>query len=462
MEKIKDNKDNKNAKGNLTGFQQTITKGFKDTVRKVQFIQSPKSAQMSKSEFTTIVYIDDDSRTVHIGYMTAGDINTFTEESFSYKSRSFDKEFFTNLKSILEKHSAKHPSAQNADAIIVVPDSCISTDVVSMPTMRKMQVNQALDVLIRDLYKNSSSLKINHTVINQNKQYTSFGISIMNQATLSALYAVCATCKMTPRFVINRASAATNALQSINPKANGETCVFLDIKQEKGYFSLINRGRTAGFYSVPFGYNILQKSRLAAEDMLFDTPDADLLIVNAIEKAKAKQLSMMESDSATQTAKAMNIDLEIDEELSEEEADEIEETEETEERQDIFNNPSQEEAQTIKVLPKKTPRKLPKFMQRETPSGEQQYAFENFRLFMKWALNLIQQNKQLLGEQVENVYVNMPKELDYLFDIANGEEEENGVKFVSADSGKTKQIILKNMEIYGAFFDSPTSRGNHF
>ena len=56
-----------------------------------------------------------------------------------------------------------------------------------------------------------------------------------------------------------------------------------------------------------------------------------------------------------------------------------------------------------------------------------------------------------LGE-FETAYVNLPSEFDYLYDIANEESEENGIKFASAGLNKEKEDIFNNLELYGGFF----------
>ena len=106
-----------------------------------------------------------------------------------------------------------------------------------------------------------------------------------------------------------------------------------------------------------------------------------------------------------------------------------------------------------KVMQKKQPRRLPKFMLRETPNTPDWIASENFRVFMKWALTLIAGNEKLtrLGAP-EYICVNLPEELGFLVDYANSEREENGCEFRRLEAPNLSHDVLANLELFGGFF----------
>lgn len=116
----------------------------------------------------------------------------------------------------------------------------------------------------------------------------------------------------------------------------------------------------------------------------------------------------------------------------------------------------------IKVMPKKQARKLPKYMLREMPSGREEYVCENFRLFAKWALNLIFENNELFTDKCEKIFVNMPSEYAYAIDKINEESEENGILFELFGAAGAKDEVFANLDLYGGFFDIPQNRSNNF
>ena len=88
----------------------------------------------------------------------------------------------------------------------------------------------------------------------------------------------------------------------------------------------------------------------------------------------------------------------------------------------------------------------------ETPEG---IAYENFRIFIKWALTLIDSNKKLteLGAP-EFVSVNIPDDLSFLIDMANEETcgGEGAISFSILPTAQAAPIVSANLELYGGLF----------
>ena len=112
-------------------------------------------------------------------------------------------------------------------------------------------------------------------------------------------------------------------------------------------------------------------------------------------------------------------------------------------------------------MAKKSPRRLPKFMQRPIPETPEGITEENFRVFVKWALTLLASNDKLtnLGKP-ECVYVNIPQSLSFVLDKANEELEENGIEFKLLDNGEYDANVLVNLELYGGFFPRAINSAN--
>jgi len=433
----------------------------------------PKSAaKTAKSAFYTVITIDPEDSCIKFSSMTEGQKASLTMETKKCRTRLFDEEFFTVFTKFVNEYAMQHPSSEAAGVTLVLPNRGVTTDILSIPTLRKKKTEESLDVSVRDLYRNSAELKVNRTLVLQNKQYTSYYLSIMQNTLLTNFYGALATSKMIPQAVTFASSAMTNAVQTLVPKLHNATYLLMDIKANHTVFAFVSKGVTCGYYNLPFGFSILEHNTLAAEDMIMGHADAELLVLNAKAKAKAKQNMMNINTDAQAMAEAIAENEErtaleaAEEEKKENDGEDFDDEEEKEE--DIFTSGAAASATAssnmlIKTLPKKQPRKLPKFMLRPAPHGEEEYAYENFRLFVKWALNLIAANKKKLWhEKPEGVFVNLPSEYNYLFEKVNEEKKENGISFHPLEINGVNEKILNNLETYGGFFTEDFNGVNNF
>ena len=236
-----------------------------------------------------------------------------------------------------------------------------------------------------------------------------------------------------------------NGAFALNAKLKNGTFLLLDIKETASRFAFVNKGRTVGSYALPFGYSMLYKSRLAAEDLLFDHAGGELLVLNAKEKAKAKQLTMMGEEV-----------------LADEDAQDLEQVMQPageSEDSDLFGSNPYGDG-------KKTGRKLPKFMLRDAPTDRDGFVFENFRIFMKWTLDLIARNSDITAQgTIDTVYVNIPRAFNFLYDMVNGEAAENKVKFAPLLTGASfdaSAACARDLELFGGFYVRQYNKINNF
>ena len=61
--------------------------------------------------------------------------------------------------------------------------------------------------------------------------------------------------------------------------------------------SFSNKGRTIGSYFLQYGYKILESNKLVYENMLSNHDLAEITVLNAKEKAKAKQLTTLSDET---------------------------------------------------------------------------------------------------------------------------------------------------------------------
>ena len=223
----------------------------------------------------------------------------------------------------------------------------------------------------------------------------------------------------------------------LNVKVNYST-----FSSNESMYSKISSGSAAYDVIIPSDYMI---QRMVAEDLLFDHSPAELLVLNAKERARAKQLTVGEEIAAMESDTEA---VESTEQAENESAAEVEDNFET-----VYSS----------GLTKKVARKLPKFMLRDNPSGKEGYVYENFRIFLKWTLDFIASNATLvnLGE-IDTVYVNMPQENAFLYDMINADEEEHKVKFLPLLDSDEQEAIVRNLELFGGFYVKQYNKINNF
>lgn len=400
---------------------------------------------MFESTLTNVIAIDIDGEIIHFFSADKGNQKSFRHDTHSYRARPFDDEFFEKFGHILKLHCEQNPGAQLGKVSLLLPDQIFLMDTVNIPTIQKSAMNTSLGLAVQNIYKNADALEYRTYTAAQNKQFTTYGLVGIRKDIIAKLKKVCSDNQISVSNISFFANAAANGAFVLNPKLKNASFMLLDIKERSARFSIVIKGRTVGYYSLPFGYSILSRTRLTAEDLLFDHSPAELIVLNAKEKAKAKQLTVGEEVAAMDTvfneAETVNEDSEKSFEIDE----------------DDF------ETKYSAALTKKVARKLPKFMLRETPTGREAYAYENFRIFLKWTLDLYTNNAALINlGTLDTVYVNMPAENSFLFPMINAEAEENKLKFAPLIETKNQERVTGNLDLFGGLYVKQYNKINNF
>ena len=418
-----------------------------------------------KNIFESVIGIDTDREVINFYSMQNGDNSTINYLMSGYKAKPFSPEFYEKLGHIIAQYREDHPDHPMQKVSIVLSDSVVLTDTVNLPIINKKAMDTSLAASLSNLYGNSSDLKFNRVLALQSKNLATYAVTAMRKDILHNIQKTCAMQQIGVTNVTYAAAAATNAAITINPKIKNDCFIILDIKEEYARIIFVARGKTVGFYNLPFGYKILYKTRVTPEDLVFDHSTAEQIVLHAREKAKAKNIAMAEEEA----------EVVVEEEDQTPEADEDEDfellppsrrkaTEEDDEEDfEEIADEEEQESEFITRKNKKAARKLPKFMLRPTPTNREGYMYENFRLFVKWTLEVIASNPGItaLGTP-ETVYVNMPEEYDFLYEIVNLEAEDNGVRFAPLFTEAPEEIVKKNLELYGGFFTKQLNGFNNF
>lgn len=395
---------------------------------------------MARSDYSTTISIDTSNSTFHFYSMLGNDKKTIGHHVKSYSGEQFSGEFFDRLKKVVNDYAKNNPTDSVRKVTVVLPDSVILTDTFRVPTMKGLgQTKKALEATLSGLYRNYNDLRIASAVTEQNKQSSTYAIAAVRKDLISSIYSAFSESKMVVETLTSASSATVNSVSALNPKLKNATYVFLDVKDVYSRFIFVANGIPVGSYKLPFGLELLRSEQVIQEDMLFDHSSAELAIINAKERARSQELTVMTSE---------------DGENGEAAADVTQPAEDTEADDELQAGP--------KVFAKKTPRKLPKFMQRDVPETPEGVAAENFRIFVKWALTLIKENTRLTALGMPAfVSVNLPVDLIGVLDAANEESAENGISFVHF-SNKEGSPELANLELYGGFFPKMISDAGKF
>ena len=386
-------------------------------------------AILSKFEkpLNMVIAIDDETQSIHFYTMNEDD-KSLSHSIEAYKAGLFTDEFYEKFNDALKSFREKNPNLSMQKVSVIVPDRVILFDAINVPVIKKQAMSNSLTVTINSLYKNHEQIKFNNFLLGQNKQYATYGIVGIRKEILVKIKKICDDNQVGVSSITFNTNSIVNGASNFNPDLKSESSIVLDIKVNNAYIAL------------PFGSSMLYKSRLAAEDLLFDHSSGELLVLNAKERAKSRALTTLEKTLT----------------LTEEE-EQVVQPEENEGINETFTFDK-------KTGAKKTARKLPKSMLREAPKTREEFVYENFRIFMKWSMDVITFNPILsaLGEP-KKIFVNMPKEFDYLYEMANNETEEGKVEFVKliADDVYDEEIA-SNLELYGGFYAKIFNKTNCF
>lgn len=430
-------------------------------------------------EYLTTISIDPERSVFHF-YSALGENATEIKHYIkSYTSAQFNDIFFEEFKGAIAEFIANMPANTIHKVSVVLPDNAVLTDTFKIPTLKGFgQTSKTLESTMAGLYRNYRELYVASQVLDQNKTFTTFGIVAVKASVISSIHAACLANRLTVTAVTYSSNALISGAALINPKLRNASYLMMDIKGVYTRFTFVVKGKTAGFYTVPFGREFLRKGKITPEDMLFDHSYAELMVLTAREAAKNKKraneeaaeaLADLDDDDDDDWEAEMNAALEAAAEVAEaaeaveaiEAGDEnIPEPEEVEEASDEIMGEEVEPEESFHnvaldpaLVVKKTPRILPSFMKRPDPTTREGIAYENFRVLVKWALTLIQENDKITAAgKPEFVCVNIPRDLMHVIEPTNAELSENKIPFVPMPrEGKTASV-LANLELYAGFF----------
>lgn len=324
----------------------------------------------------------------------------------------------------IQKAVAKAIPKVTTRASIILPDTFFLMDTVNVPTIGKKAMENAVEVGIGAIYKNKKDFHYRWFPLSQNKQVATFGVVGTRKDILDRLQDICNDNQVGLQTVSFAANAMACGAMAFNPKLRTGTGLVLDVQENACRFAFVNKGRVIGAYHLPFGMAMLCDSQLVSEESLFDYSSGKMLVQNAWEKAKNKSLAALGEEAAL---------LELED--------------------GQFGG-------------KKVTRRTARVRTRELPIEPEDFVYENFRVILKWTLSLLKNNPTIIAQgEIDTVYMNIGPEYEFLFEKINGEEEENGVKFVPVFLGNRQEAVdenLRELEMFGGYQLAQFGKFNNF
>lgn len=391
-------------------------------------------AKQQTPVISTVVSVEMRRGALHYYTMLGEDRASIAHHVRNFSGVPFDADFYPKLREALAAFAEDVPSETVRKIALVLPDEAVALDTIRLPSMRSPRVVQnAVETKLASIYKNRAELETRSFMVEKNKQYYTFRTLAVQKAILSEMRTACGESRLFPDGISFSSASTVAAVAALQPKWRNESYLFLDIKDIYSRFIFVSAGQIVGFYTLPFGREFLLGPTQVPEDMLFDHTLGELAVLNAQEKARAKKLTMLR---------------------------ELNDTAEGEEEAEPPAEPTEAAPEAPRALPtaearaaiqsRRTPRKLPIYMQRpqaETPEG---IAIENFRIFLKWGLSLLRSNSMLTTMVAPKfLAVNLGPEHAYIPDAYAAEEQETGIPLVRFEGADGDPELAASLELFG-------------
>lgn len=377
--------------------------------------------------------------------------------SLRYTSRLFSEEFFKEAARLLEEYFEGVPSARHLSAYVSLPSAAVGLETFSLPNLSRSRANVALDTELKNLYEGSlKNKKVNKFLLAQFKDHSVYGAVYFDKTLVARLYKLLTESKVLPRLTTYAGNAVLDSALGLSMRLRGKNFLFADVQQESTTVTLCSRGRTMGTALLPHGTNILRGDEVLSEYMITDHDAAEIAVINAREAARAKTLTL----SAQAAEESVQADAE-EEDFSEEGGLKAVEEEGGAGSPEGGDKPG---ASKVKIY-KKTPKRYPKFMTRETPQTEEGICYENFRILLKWFLLYARQaDTAEYMAKPEFIVVHLPQQYSYLLDRANEEQRECGGLLLRpfAVAEKLSAPVRENLDLYGCIFAKHFNRNHNF
>ncbi len=316
----------------------------------------------------------------------------------------------------------KRPAQESAD--FVLNHSMYSVDFVTLPSVKRSQQADLFRTELKNSYHNFDELEFLKTEIHTGKNTVTYCVHAVQRRLLSELKAEFGKLNINIVRFLPYGTAIVCGAALENAAVRKQPCLVLDIGAGASYIAAYGKETLLGGLEIPFGIEALSDNRVVSERALCRADAAQLLVINARERAKSTKLTM----AINIEEEGIDDDVE-DDELTPEEVAQLSKqpplpkmTAEgsVEAGADFYNDEDDDEDGPTKTVSVKTysrsaVRVLPKFMRRPTPEGEENFVIENFRLFEKRVLLTLRQMRGTeFFPETQTVFIRLPKGYEFV------------------------------------------------
>lgn len=368
----------------------------------------------------------------------------------------------------LQNNIGKLSAPLTAD--FIMPHFMYGVDFITLPSIKKSHLGENFKTELRNMYKNYDELVFLSNEIYSAKASVTYSVFFTQKKVLADLRAAFAKVNINiVRFLPYGSTLACGAMK-MNNAVRKSPCLILSLENNYGYIAAFGKDSLIGGLEIPFGIEALSDTRVMSERALYRDDSAELLVINARERAKSTKLTMAINIEDEKIDDSVQSDEDEETENKEENAVSVSEiaaiNEENPELPDITKagseNPDDDdddddeddtpEARNVKTLNKSAVRVLPKFMRRPTPETPQGFVMENFRLFERRIL-LTAREMSLSGymPKPDTVYMFLPQKMAFIADVMA--HENPGLKWVNvADmSQKRGELALQGAQNFAPY-----------
>ena len=360
-----------------------------------------------------IIGFDPAACTVRIFRLSGTDASTAVCNDIKIEKSIFERgEYGEALKTSLSYYTKNVANIQNA--YIVLPDSLVAGDYVTLPKINKKKLLDSLRTEIVKLYANSVNLNILTVQVDSKSEDSAlFFVTIANTLFINDISTGLAKSSVQPRLFTFSAACSLNTLLEQRSDLRDKDFVFADIRKSSATLISCSKGVIRGFTDLPFGTNVLRSDMIYPENAVFDNNDAQEAADAALVKASGGKHPLTESYKP-------NYD-----------DPDISDAEREQRRLDYFAS------------------LIPDGLKRTSAPDELEMIYANFLIFEKYIELFIASNrgKECMPD-CDRVVVNIPEDYYFLKDSVG--ENRDVMTYEFLDNRNKNNAFVYNFDLYGA------------
>lgn len=388
---------------------------------------------------------------------------------------------------------------RSSSATVVLPNSFVGFDILTLPNISKRHMADAFNTEYRLMYKNYEQLIMRSEILSATKKTTTYILYMIQKQVVEDINKTLSKYNLKVDNISFTAACLRESLGNLDSKLAKKDFLLVNVGKQSTDIVMCAKERVLGGAELPFGLNILYDDKVVNQSLVNVDTIAELLVINAKERAKAKKLTMAldidGDDDDEENVEREVSDINLNNQIADGENNPIYEAamptkqdmlamaremqkEESErlsnsDGDDDFEEEFVQEEVTIKTLRKKE-RRLPSFMQRPLPETEDGFVIENFRIIYGKIMQYVRYCR--LSEQLpsyDKVVVALPQQMSFLVEYMTAEEKREAEENIFGTHKKTEFVFFandgSNNEVnasiivpYGAYFLDKANASQRF